>query len=192
MTQDDAFLADIIANPDDDAPRLVYADWLEDHGQPDRAAFVRVQCQLARLPHDDERREDLEAKERELLRRHRREWLRPLRGLVSKCEFRRGFVEQGTATAAAFARRAEDIYRGTPLRYLMLGGRTRRADQLAACPHLLRLASLTLYANGLGAAGLGTLLASPHLCGGAPRHPGGAGPLPGEALHARRPGPQGA
>jgi uncharacterized protein (TIGR02996 family) len=33
--------------PDDDAPRLVYADWLEEHGDPDRAEFIRVQCRLA-------------------------------------------------------------------------------------------------------------------------------------------------
>src|SRR5205823_3346972 len=30
--------------PDDDAPRLVYADWLDEHGQPERAEFVRLVC----------------------------------------------------------------------------------------------------------------------------------------------------
>jgi uncharacterized protein (TIGR02996 family) len=49
MTHDDAFLHDIIENPDDDRPRLVYADWLDDHGQAERAAFIRVQCELARM-----------------------------------------------------------------------------------------------------------------------------------------------
>ena len=44
-----AFLQSIIAAPDDDAPRLVYADWLEEHGgEPERAEFIRVQCELAR------------------------------------------------------------------------------------------------------------------------------------------------
>src|SRR5437764_775929 len=60
-----AFLEDIIANPDDDVPRLVYADWLDDHcakGQPGwphamdkegkpygsaRADFIRAQVALA-------------------------------------------------------------------------------------------------------------------------------------------------
>jgi uncharacterized protein (TIGR02996 family) len=28
----------------DDTPRLIYADWLEDHGQPELAEFIRVQC----------------------------------------------------------------------------------------------------------------------------------------------------
>jgi uncharacterized protein (TIGR02996 family) len=53
MTPDEAFLADIIESPDDDTPRLVYADWLEDNDQPDRAAFIRVQCRPAKLPGGD-------------------------------------------------------------------------------------------------------------------------------------------
>src|SRR5262249_1690047 len=47
-----AILADIIANPEDDTPRLVYADWLEENGKETRAEFIRVQLALAkkRLP----------------------------------------------------------------------------------------------------------------------------------------------
>jgi uncharacterized protein (TIGR02996 family) len=41
--------AAVIADAEDDAPRLVYADWLDDHGDPDRAEFIRVQCRLAAL-----------------------------------------------------------------------------------------------------------------------------------------------
>jgi uncharacterized protein (TIGR02996 family) len=44
MGDDDAFLRAIADAPDDDAPRLVYADWLDEHGQPDRAEFVRLLC----------------------------------------------------------------------------------------------------------------------------------------------------
>jgi uncharacterized protein (TIGR02996 family) len=40
-------LSAVIADAEDDAPRLVYADWLEDHGDPRRAAFIRVGCALA-------------------------------------------------------------------------------------------------------------------------------------------------
>ena len=43
-----AFIHSIREAPDDDAPRLVYADWLEDNGDPQRAEFIRVQCELAR------------------------------------------------------------------------------------------------------------------------------------------------
>jgi uncharacterized protein (TIGR02996 family) len=44
----DSFLRDILDHPFDDAPRLIYADWLEDHGEEARAEFIRVQCELAR------------------------------------------------------------------------------------------------------------------------------------------------
>lgn len=42
-------VADVIAHPGDDAPRLIFADWLEDQGDGARAEFVRVQCELCRL-----------------------------------------------------------------------------------------------------------------------------------------------
>jgi uncharacterized protein (TIGR02996 family) len=45
-----ALLAAVVDRPDDDTPRLVLADWLDDHGDPDRAAFVRAQVELARTP----------------------------------------------------------------------------------------------------------------------------------------------
>jgi uncharacterized protein (TIGR02996 family) len=42
MTGDDAaFLRAIAEAPAHDAPRLVYADWLDEHGQADRAEFIR-------------------------------------------------------------------------------------------------------------------------------------------------------
>lgn len=44
-----AFMADIIANPERDDVRLIFADWLDDHGEPERAEFIRVQCEYATL-----------------------------------------------------------------------------------------------------------------------------------------------
>ena len=48
-----AFVRDICEHPGDDTPRLVFADWLDEHGQEERAEFIRVQCELAtpRLPY---------------------------------------------------------------------------------------------------------------------------------------------
>ncbi len=37
MSLEPSFLADILEHPDDDTPRLVFADWLDDHGEADRA-----------------------------------------------------------------------------------------------------------------------------------------------------------
>jgi uncharacterized protein (TIGR02996 family) len=49
MSFEEALIAAIVENPEDDAQRLIYADWLDEHGQAERAEFIRVQCQLARL-----------------------------------------------------------------------------------------------------------------------------------------------
>jgi uncharacterized protein (TIGR02996 family) len=38
-----ALRAAVAAAPDDDTPRLVYADWLDEHGRPDYACFIREQ-----------------------------------------------------------------------------------------------------------------------------------------------------
>src|SRR5262245_12883262 len=46
-------LAAILAEPDDDVPRLVYADWLDEHGDEARAEFIRVQVELARMEEPD-------------------------------------------------------------------------------------------------------------------------------------------
>ncbi|MGL6095145.1 MAG: TIGR02996 domain-containing protein, partial [Fimbriiglobus sp.] len=42
-----ALTAAVVAAPDDDLPRLVLADWLDEHDEPGRAEFIRAQCQLA-------------------------------------------------------------------------------------------------------------------------------------------------
>lgn len=86
-----AFLEAIRAQPDDDVVRLVYADWLEERGEP-LGAFIRAQVRLAQLPKDDPEVPGLRALERELLEAHRAEWLAGSPTDVSECEFRRGFV----------------------------------------------------------------------------------------------------
>lgn len=48
MTEGDVMRREIVANPDDDTLRLIYADWLEDQGNPAYAAFIRAQIDNAR------------------------------------------------------------------------------------------------------------------------------------------------
>jgi uncharacterized protein (TIGR02996 family) len=48
MDEEAGFIDAILANPSEDATRLVYADWLEERGDP-RAAYLRLECQLARI-----------------------------------------------------------------------------------------------------------------------------------------------
>lgn len=46
----DSFLKTILEHPADDAPRLVYADWLDENGDSARSEFIRKQIELARTP----------------------------------------------------------------------------------------------------------------------------------------------
>src|SRR5262245_43498398 len=69
--QDDAPFRAIAEVPDDYRRRRAYADWLERHCNPDRAALVRVQVELARLPADDPRRPELRERQDDLLDGHR-------------------------------------------------------------------------------------------------------------------------
>jgi carbon storage regulator CsrA len=79
-----AFLQAVGESPDDDGIRLIFADWLDDHGQPERAEFIRVQVALASLPPGDSRRDALQVKEQALLEEHRDRWLEPLRPILQR------------------------------------------------------------------------------------------------------------
>ena len=49
MTNDEAgLIAAIRDDVADDAVRLVYADWLDEHGRADQAELIRVQVAIAR------------------------------------------------------------------------------------------------------------------------------------------------
>jgi uncharacterized protein (TIGR02996 family) len=63
MSEEDVFLRIILAEPDDDLHRFVYADCLLDRDDP-RGEFIHAQCRLARMGHDDPLRASLEARER--------------------------------------------------------------------------------------------------------------------------------
>src|SRR5581483_842000 len=94
MRDDEAFLRAIIDNPDDDLPRLVYADYLDEHGDPERAEFIRLQCDFARSPLADEpRRKKLWDRQWDLLTQHRERWAGSLGAISHELIYRRGFVE---------------------------------------------------------------------------------------------------
>src|SRR5438552_3262419 len=53
MTDREALLRAVADCPDDDTPRLVYADCVEETGKPEdvaRGRFIRLQIRMARLP----------------------------------------------------------------------------------------------------------------------------------------------
>jgi uncharacterized protein (TIGR02996 family) len=94
MASHEGFRREIVEHPDDDTPRLVYADWLDDQGDADRAEFIRLQIHLARQPRNDPRREGWKTRERELLEVHAWEWAADVGWRASEWVFRRGFVER--------------------------------------------------------------------------------------------------
>jgi uncharacterized protein (TIGR02996 family) len=51
MSDGEALFRAILAYPDDDTPRLVYADYLDEHGDP-RAAIVRAEVEIGRMEQD--------------------------------------------------------------------------------------------------------------------------------------------
>lgn len=48
-----ALYAAICADPDDDTPRLVFADWLDEHGEAKRAAYIRAHVERHRRENAD-------------------------------------------------------------------------------------------------------------------------------------------
>jgi uncharacterized protein (TIGR02996 family) len=163
MTHFDAFLHAILDAPDDDAPRLICADWLEEHGDP-RGEFIRVQCALARLAVEDPNRPALALREVELRDRHERRLLvGKVRRWAEGWTMQRGFVEAVAIDADLFLARAEKLLAAAPVQTVKLNATPPVVHQLADCPHLARLSGLQLHANYLGDDGLRVLLRSPHL-----------------------------
>jgi uncharacterized protein (TIGR02996 family) len=114
--QDNAMLAAIVAAPDDDAPRLVYADWLTERGDP-RGEFIQVQIARARLaPKDWAKDVELEEKEDTLHRAHRKTWEKAWSGLeLIRVVYRRGFPERIGVSGGDFQDQREEILKAFPL-----------------------------------------------------------------------------
>ncbi len=97
----DALLAAVRgADPADDLPALVYADWQDEHGQPEHAELIRVMCELPkalkRTPEAKARKKKLLARMQELFKTPA---LKPLRKLESNTyQFQRGFAHDLTLT----------------------------------------------------------------------------------------------
>ena len=158
------FLDAVFARYHDDGPRLVYADFLEDAGDPERAELVRVQLALARLPDDHPRRPDLAEREAELLAAHRGRWTDHLRDLgACWVDFRRGVLDSVSVDAAAFLDHGAELLRRVPVRRLRLLDAARAMPKLAGCPLLAAVRELDLCANDLGNGGVTLLARSPVL-----------------------------
>src|SRR4051812_46862381 len=92
MIPHEGFLQAIREEPLNDVPRLIYADWLEENGDPARAEFIRLQCELAALDPSDPRLLLLHKRERQLLQQHRSRWLKEVPSRFHHGSFYRGFL----------------------------------------------------------------------------------------------------
>jgi hypothetical protein len=97
----------------------VYADWLEESGQPARGEFIRAQVEVERVlpgePDDERRRAALYARQAELWKAHGSKWLEPFRPFARKESFHRGFVRHVEVPANLFLQHAERWFQLTPL-----------------------------------------------------------------------------
>jgi uncharacterized protein (TIGR02996 family) len=153
----------VLARPDDDEPRLACADWYEHNGQPDRARFIRLQCEAERLPPGHALREELTDEASRISMRLRQDWLndRPTRDGVW-WDFDRGFPERVTFSSfKALEQHRAEVFR-FPVRRIIFA-RLRSISRLAACPVLEQVRELDLSGCNLGDEEIRILAASPHL-----------------------------
>lgn len=90
------FLRAIAEDPGDDATRLVFADWLDEHGQHDRAEFIRLQIELARTDPVTEGYAERTARMRRcgvFTRKGEHRFFDHLPTRKCKIAFQRGFIE---------------------------------------------------------------------------------------------------
>lgn len=132
------------APADDDQPRLVYADWLLERGDP-RGELISTQCALTRTADDAPGREALERRVEDLLAQHRERWCGGLEEL-ERGWFERGFLLGVQASARTLVRHADRLWRLSPFRLLQLGD---PGGPLAACPALARYRALVFSRGDL-------------------------------------------
>jgi uncharacterized protein (TIGR02996 family) len=159
-------LADVKAEPDDDTPRLILADWLQDQGDV-RGELIHLQVVRHRIPEDDPRHAELFRREREILGHHVFDWLGPLADLVASWDFSRGFI--------ILSARAQRFL--VPAIFELIGGqlfdwveevtltdlRPEHLPLLTASPLLARLMRLDLSDTQLTNLGVAQLLGAPDL-----------------------------
>jgi len=149
MSTEKSFLQAVCETPNDDTPRLVFADWLEDNDQPQRAEFIRLQCRLAAMSAWDNGYDELVVRQQQLLHEHGKQWGKAAAKFTARIEFRRGFVEGMALPTAKFLANAGAIFATTPLLALRPLQVRPSWSAFLASPHLTRLRSLDLHFSAL-------------------------------------------
>ncbi len=156
------FLAEVLADPDNDVPRLIYADWLEEQGSA-RGEFIRVQCELHAIDNLHPQWMDLKYRSEELLKAHGQEWADELQQDVRKCEYQRGFIDTITVLARTLLKNGESLLTSFPVRWIRLNYMKGTAAKWADCTALQHVRFLDLSYLKIGEEDLLGFLQSPHL-----------------------------
>lgn len=165
--RDREFLTAIIEHPEDDGPRIAYANWLKKQGDP-RGEFIHLGCKMAKKKERTPPHNRLRIRIEELLKEYGKEWKGPFEKLGIECDFRRGFIESPDIAVNQFLQKGEKLMEHEPftsVRLTRFDPRTRR-DQfksLAACPLLARLRELKLFGNQINDREIAILAKSPYL-----------------------------
>ena len=140
MSDHDALLAAVLANPDDDLPRLVLADWLEETGQPvsiARAHFIRAQIEAENHSLGTPERDRLDALANHLYFMCSHEWADELPGWFAQDRnridddrlpqpkpygYRRGFVADVQLSLADLSTRGHQIFEVAPVQTVRVSG----------------------------------------------------------------------
>lgn len=148
-SQHDALYRAICAYPDEDTPRLAFADLIEENGDSLRAAFIRTQVELAKLPEYDPlwvkcRQFDENAIYGQGMA-HTLPQPRPdgvTWGAPGSLGFRRGFAWLAAVGGLpVLARHAPALFEMAPIRAVHVSSNAGIA-RLHRCPHLARLTRL--------------------------------------------------
>ncbi len=153
----------ILDAPEDDVPRLVYADWLEENGVNERAEFIRIQCQRQRLPEEAPKRLRLQRGECELFQKHGEEWTPKFAKVIKNYKFRRGFVGEIEMTTAQYVKHGAGMFKRGPTLDRVHLTDVYDPNKLTTCRNLRHVRHLTVE-RAFGDDFVGQeILNSPHL-----------------------------
>jgi uncharacterized protein (TIGR02996 family) len=142
-------LAEVVARPDDDEPRLRYAEALAAAGHTPRAEFIRLQCEASHIREEREKVRALSDKAWELAKDHVYEWSPGLKAdMVSldRGSYSRGFIEELKVVNASFLDVCRAVFAACPLRSMLFSGHSagKALDKLAGLVDSSRLRCLVV------------------------------------------------
>jgi uncharacterized protein (TIGR02996 family) len=163
------FFEEIKTHPDDDTPRLVFADWLQEHGDAATAArgeLMGLQVRRCRVHDDDPQWHALKRREGQLLRQHLFGWLGAWMDTARYWKFERGLIhlemraEKFLATETVSLASSPQAFWIESLTLTDLTA--RQLEQVADSPLLPHLSTLDLGNNQIRD-GLRPLVRSPRI-----------------------------